>query len=68
MEQLDYAPKKRHLTQSERANIEMLLKEKTKPAEIACRIGRCKSVISREIKRNSVMQQRDANGHSSAGA
>ena len=56
MEQLDYAPKKGHLTQSERANIELLLKEKAKPAEIARRIGRCKSVISREIKRNSVVQ------------
>ena len=56
MEQLDYAPKKGHLTPSERANIELLLKEKVKQSEIARRIGRCKSVISREIKRNSVTQ------------
>ena len=56
MEQLDYTPKKGHLTPSERANIELLLKEGVRSSEIARRIGRCKSVISREIKRNSVTQ------------
>ena len=56
MEQLNYPPKKRHLTANERANIEFLLKEKVKPAEIARRLGRERSVISREIKRNSVDQ------------
>ena len=56
MEQLNYPRKKHHLTPGERANIEFLLKEKVKPAEIARRLGRDRSVISREIKRNNVMQ------------
>ena len=56
MEQKDYTRKKRHLTPSERANIEFLLKEKVRPSEIARRLGRDRSVITREIKRNSVVQ------------
>jgi len=54
MEQVDYNRKKQHLTKEERANIEMLYKEKVKPSEIAERLGRCKSVISREINRNAI--------------
>ena len=56
MEQLDYTHPKGHLTLGERANIELLLKEKVGTAEIARRLGRDRSVISREIKRNSVTQ------------
>jgi IS30 family transposase len=56
MEQINYSQKKKHLTVGERANIELLMKEKVKPSEIARRIGRHRSVISREIKRNSIKQ------------
>jgi len=57
MEQQDYTKKRGHLTPGERANIELLLKEKVKPAEIARMLGRHRSVITREIQRNSVTQR-----------
>jgi IS30 family transposase len=56
MEQKNYARKKKHLTVVERAKIELLLKQKKSITEIARELGRCKSVISREINRNSVEQ------------
>lgn len=56
MEHQDYTPKKRHLTEADRANIELLLKQKKSQAETARILGRDRSVISREIKRNSVTQ------------
>lgn len=56
MEQLEYTHAKGHLTPGERTNIELLLREKVRPAEIARKLGRDRSVISREIKRNSVTQ------------
>jgi IS30 family transposase len=56
MEHQEYAPKKRHLTDADRANIELLLKQKKSQSEIARILGRDRSVISREIKRNSVTQ------------
>jgi len=58
MEQQNYTQKKRHLTPGERANIELLLEEKVSPSEIARRLGRHRSVITREIKRNSVTQRK----------
>jgi IS30 family transposase len=56
MEQQDYIRKKRHLTPGERSNIELLLKQRKNPSEIARELGRDRSVITREIKRNSVTQ------------
>ena len=56
MGQENYTRKKKHLTVMERAKIEILLKQKKSVSEIARELGRCKSVISREIKRNSVEQ------------
>ncbi len=56
MEQIKYSPKKHHLRPRERAIIELLLKEKVSLSEIARRLNRDRSVISREIKRNSVVQ------------
>jgi len=56
MEQRNYTQKKKHLTVMERAKIELLLKQKKSVSEISRELGRCKSIISREIKRNSVEQ------------
>jgi IS30 family transposase len=56
MDKIEFNQKKRHLTNNERANIELLHKEKVKPSEIARRLNRHRSVITRELKRNSVDQ------------
>lgn len=45
-----------HLTEAERGKIEAYLSEGIKPAEIARRLGRNRSTISREIKRGKVKQ------------
>ena len=42
-----------HITQSQRYTISCMLKQGYKPIEIAIAIGKDKSVISRELKRNS---------------
>jgi len=49
--------KKSHLTREQRYEIQTYLKMGVKPAEIARQIGKSRSVISRELKRN-----RDLNG------
>jgi len=49
--------KKSHLTLEQRYEIQAFLKMKIRPAEIARQMGRDRSVISREIRRNS-----DVNG------
>lgn len=46
----------KHLTEMQRGQIEILLKEKKKQKEIAALINKSKSCISREIKRNKVEQ------------
>jgi len=51
-----------HLSEEERKNIYLLLKEKKKPAEIAHILKRDPSTIGREIKRNSTTLSRDLNG------
>lgn len=52
----------RHLSEAERGQIEAYLAEGLKPAEIARRLGRNRSTISREIKRGSVKQVKWING------
>jgi len=44
--------KKSHLTREQRYEIQAYLKMNVKPAEIARQLGKGRSVISREIKRN----------------
>lgn len=56
MDNNNYSQNKRHINRDERAQIEILLKQKKSISEIARLLGRDKSVISREIKRNSVEQ------------
>lgn len=46
--------KHKHLTERERYRIEILLKEKMNPLEIAKRLGRHKRTIEREIKKGTV--------------
>ena len=43
-----------HITRDERVIIYHLLEQKVKPAEIARQLGRTRSTISREIKRNTI--------------
>ena len=43
-----------HITRDERVIIDHLLEQKVKPAEIARQLGRTRSTISREIKRNTI--------------
>jgi len=50
--------KKLHLTREQRYEIQAFLKMNVKPAEIARQIGKDRSVISREIKRNSDLKGR----------
>ena len=49
-------PKKKHLREKERYQIEALLKAKRKPKEIAEIIGCSKRTIEREIQRGKVTQ------------
>jgi IS30 family transposase len=59
MSQTDCSTKEfnsKHLTEIQRGQIEVLLKEKMKQKEIANLINKSKSCISREIKRNKVQQ------------
>lgn len=58
MSQLDYnlkTRKNKHLNERERYKIEVLLKEKMKPSEIAKRVGRSTRTIQREVKRGTVI-------------
>jgi len=50
--------KKLHLTREQRYEIQTYLKMGVKPAEIARKIDRHRSVICREIKRNSDLKDR----------
>jgi len=50
--------KKLHLTRDQRYEIQTHLKMDVKPAEIARQIGKSRSVISREIRRNSDLKGR----------
>lgn len=51
-----------HLSEVERGKIEAFLSEGLKPAEIARRLGRNRSTLSREIKRGTVKQVKLVNG------
>ena len=51
-----------HLSEVERGKIEAFLSEGLKPAEIARRLGRSRSTISREIKRGTTKQVKQVNG------
>ena len=51
-----------HLSEVERGKIESFLSEGLKPAEIARRLGRSRSTISREIKRGTTKQVKQVNG------
>lgn len=51
----------RHLSEAERGKIEAYLSESLKPAEIARRLGRNRSTISRELKRGTVKQVKQVN-------
>ena len=51
-----------HLSEVERGKIEPFLSEGLKPAEIARRLGRSRSTISREIKRGTTKQVKQVNG------
>lgn len=55
----------RHLSEAERGKIEAYLSEGLKMAEIARRLGRNRSTISREIQRGSVQQVKQVNGKKS---
>ena len=58
MSQLDYnlkTRKNKHLNERERYKIEILLKEKMKPSEIAKRVGRSTRTIQREVLRGTVI-------------
>jgi len=50
--------KKSHLTREQRYEIQTYLKMNVRPAEIARQIGKNRSVISREIRRNSDLKGR----------
>ena len=47
-------PSYHHLSEAERGKIEAYLSEGLKPAEIARRLGRNRSTISRELRRGIV--------------
>ena len=51
-----------HLSEAERGKIEAYLSEGLKPAEIARRLGRNRSTISRELRRGTVRQVKQVNG------
>ena len=51
-----------HLSEVERGKIEAYLSEGLKPAEIARRLGRNRSTISRELKRGTVKQVKQVSG------
>lgn len=51
-----------HLSEAERGKIEAYLSEGLKLAEIARRLGRNRSTISRELKRGTVKQVKQVNG------
>ena len=51
-----------HLSEVERGKIEAFLSEGLKPAEIARRLGRSRSTISREIKCGTTKQVKQVNG------
>lgn len=55
-------PSYSHLSEVERGKIEAFLSEGLKPAEIARRLGRNRSTLSREIKRGTVKQVKLVNG------
>ena len=55
-------PSYHHLSEAERGKIEAYLLEGLKPAEIARRLGRNRSTISRELKRGTVKQVKQVNG------
>ena len=52
----------KHLSEAERGEIEAYLSVGLKPAEIARRLGRNRSTITREINRGSVTQVKQVNG------
>ena len=52
----------KHLSEAERGEIEAYLSVGLKPAEIARRLGRNRSNITREINRGSVKQVKQVNG------
>lgn len=51
-----------NLCEAERGKIEAFLSEGLKPAEIARRLGRNRSTISRELRRRTVKQVKRVNG------
>lgn len=52
----------KHLSEAERGKIEAYLSVGLKPAEIARRLGRNRSTITREINRGSITQVKKVNG------
>ena len=52
----------KHLSEAERGEIEAYLSVGLKPAEIARRLGRNRSTITREINRGSITQLKKVNG------
>lgn len=52
----------KHLSEAERGEIEAYLSVGLKPAEIARRLGRNRSTITREINRSSITQVKKVNG------
>ena len=52
----------KHLSEAERGEIEAYLSVGVKPAEIARRLGRKRSTITREINRSSITQVKKVNG------
>ena len=52
----------KHLSEAERGEIEAYLSVGLKPAEIARRLGRNRSTITREINRGSITQVKKVNG------
>ena len=52
----------KHLSEADRGEIEAYLSVELKPAEIARRLGRNRSTITREINRGSVTQVKQVNG------
>ena len=52
----------KHLSEADRGEIEAYLSVELKPAEIARRLGRNRSTITREINPGSVKQVKQVNG------
>ena len=52
----------KHLSEAERGEIEAYLSVGLKPAEIARRLGRNRSTITREMNRGSITQVKQVNG------